>query len=328
MTRPHASEQPSVSVVVPVFNSETTIGECLRCISILDYDRKKLEVIVVDDGSTDKTIEKIQGYAVRLIRKKHGGYPSAMNAGIKAATGDLVLNIDSDTYVSKEWLTKIVEEFKDPKVGIAGGYVATAPTSSFWGKLAGFESEDRSDKVKSKYVDFITSTCTVYRRKMFMEVGLFNEELKRGSDEDLAQRAINAGWKIVFRKDAVCYHDWSTSIMTYFKKQALNMVYEVKSILQHKELLRGKEEHPASLYIPLIFMFTLLLGPLWILIDVLWIPLFSCLGLIVYHVPQTIRIIRKHKDLSMLLFPIAINIRYIAWLIGLGLGIFNVLRHK
>jgi len=295
---------------------------------MLSYERDKLEVMVVDDGSTDSTVRKIRGYPVKLIRKKHGGYPSAMNAGIKASNGELVLNIDSDTYITEEWLTRIVEEFKDPKVGIAGGYVASAPTSSFWGRLAGFESEDRSDKVRSKYVDFITSTCTLYRKEMLSEIGLFNEELKRGSDEDLAQRAINVGWKVVFRNDVLCYHDWSTSIGTYFKKQALNMVYEVKSLLQHRELLRGKEEHPPSLYIPLLLMSVLLLVPIWVVVNALWIPLLSFLGLILYHTPQTIRIIRKHEDLTMLFFPIAINLRYIAWLSGLGIGILNLLRRS
>jgi glycosyltransferase involved in cell wall biosynthesis len=328
MAGPSAAEQPFVSVVVPVFNGESTIDECLRCISILNYESDKFEVIVVDDESTDKTVEKIQSYPFKLVKKKHGGYPSTMNAGIKAANGDLILNIDSDTYISKEWLTKIVEEFKDLKVGIAGGYVATAPTSSFWSRLAGFESEDRSDKVKSKYVDFITSTCTVYRKEMFMEAGLFNEELKRGSDEDLTQRAINLGWKVVFRNDALCYHDWDNSLVTYFKKQALNMIYEVKSILQHRELLGGKEEHPASLYIPLSLMFILLLAPMWVVVNALWIPLLSFLGLILYHVPQTIRVIRKHKDSTMIFFPLAINVRYIAWLIGLAIGIFRVAKHR
>jgi len=106
------------------------------------------------------------------------------------------------------------------------------------------------------------------------------------------------------------------------------MVYEVKSILQHRELLGGKEEHPASLYIPLILMFTLLLAPVWVIINALWIPLLSFLGLILYHVPQAIRVIRKHKDLTMLFFPVAINVRYTAWLIGLGIGIINVLRRS
>ena len=161
-----------------------------------------------------------------------------------------------------------------------------------------------------------------------MEVGLFNEEFKRGSDEDLTQRAINQGWKVVFRNDAICYHDWSTSLVTYFKKQAQNMIYEVKSILQHRELLRGKEEHPASLYIPLILMSALLLTPLWVIVNILWISLLSFLGLILYHVPQAIRIIRKHQDLTMFFFPIAINVRYVAWLIGLAIGIFRVAKHR
>jgi len=289
---------------------------------MLKYPKEKLEVIVVNDGSTDKTAEIAKDYSVKLVEKEHGGYPSAMNTGIRVAKGNLILNIDSDTYISEDWLTKVLGEFRNPQVGIVGGYVVTAPTSGFWAKLAGFESEDRYDRIKSKYVDFLTSTCTAYRRQLFIRVGLFNEALRRGSDEDLAQRAIEAGWKIVLRKDAMCYHE-GVSLIRYFKKQVSNTIYQVNNFLGHPELLRGKTQHPPSLYVPLLLTFLVLLTPLWVLFNGVWVSLLALLGLIAYHTPRTIRIIRKHKEWSMVLFPIAINVRYVAWLIGLAVGVIR-----
>lgn len=321
-------EVPFVSVVVTVYNSEAVIDECLSCLMAMNYSRDKLEVIVVDDGSTDCTVQKVKAYPAKLILKEHGGYPSSMNAGIKEAKGDVVLIVDSDTYVEKDYLIKILEEFKERKVGIISGYVATKPNAKFWARIIGFESEDRYDQMKSKYVDFITSTCTAYGREMFNQVGLFNEELKRGSDEDIAQRASKAGWKIVLRKDAVCYHDWASSVKRYFKKQMANGIYEINNFLRHSELLRGREQHPPSLYIPMLLTSMVFLTPVWFLLGVIWISLLAFLGLVLYHTPQTVRIIRKQKDWSMLLFPVAFNVRYFAWLIGLVIGLFGFLRGR
>ena len=328
ITRVGAEDIPFVSVVVPVYNGESTIRECLDSIMGLDYPPEKLEVIAVDDGSTDKTMSILRNYGLKLIQKQHGGYPSSMNAGIKEARGDAILIVDSDTYVEQDYLAKILREFDDRKVGIVSGYVATKPNAKFWARITGFESEDRYDQMKSKYVDFITSTCTAYRREVLSQVGLFNEELKRGSDEDLAQRASKVGWKILLRKDAVCYHDWTSSVKRYFKKQMANGIYQIKNFLRHPELLRGREQHPPSLYVPMFLTGLVLLAPLWFLLNFVLVSLFAFIGLILYHMPQTVRIIRKQRDGTMLLFPIVFNVRYVAWLIGLAVGALKILIGK
>jgi len=323
ITRIEAENMLFVSVVVPVYNGESTIKECLESTLTLDYPREKLEVITVDDGSTDATLSVLKTYPVRLVQKNHGGYPSSMNAGIGESKGDVVLIVDSDTYVHHDYLAKILEELEDQKVGIVSGYVATKPNAKFWARIIGFESEDRYDQMDSKYVDFITSTCTAYRKEVFNQLGPFNEELKRGSDEDLAQRASKAGWKIVLRKDAVCYHEWVSSVRRYFKKQTANGIYEISNFLRHPELLRGREQHPPSLYIPMLLTGLFLLTPLWVLLGAFWVSLLAFVGLILYHAPQTVRIIRKQRDWSMLFFPVVFNIRYVAWICGIGVGLIR-----
>jgi len=321
-------ELPFVSVVVPVYNGESTIKECLDSIMALDYPREKLEVIAVDDGSADKTLSILKGFSFKVILKDHGGYPSTMNVGLRAAQGEIRVIIDADTYVEKDWLKKILEEFKDDKVGIVSGYVATKPNAKFWARVVGYESEDRYDRMRSKYVDFITSTSTAYRREVFEKAGLFNEMLKRGSDEDLAQRASNAGWKIVLKKEALCYHDWSSSVKRYFKKQMANTIYEISNFLRNPELLRGREQHPASLYVPMLLTGLIFLTPFWVLFNLVWVSLLAFFGLILYHAPQTVRIIRKHRDWTMLLFPVVFNVRYVAWLVGLAVGIVREVRKR
>lgn len=315
---------PSVSIVVPVYNGELTIGKCLKSIMSLEYPADKVEVIVVDDGSTDKTVDIIKEFPVKVVQIKHSGYPSAMNNGIKVASGEIIVNIDSDTYPREDWLIKVVGEFRDPKVGIASGYVATVPTSSFWAKLSGFECEDRYDRIESKYVDFITSTCTAYRKELFIKVGLFDEKIPWNCDEELAHRAVKADWKIVLRKDAILYHDWSPSFVKSFWKQVITGRFAVNMVLKHSELLSGKKFHPMSFYIPLALTSLVILTPILFFVNLIWLSVLSSLGLFLYHIPQTVRIVRKHRDWSMLFFPVAINVRYVAWLMGFIIGIVGI----
>jgi len=126
----------------------------------------------------------------------------------------------------------------------------------------------------------------------------------------------------------LCYHDWSSSVKKYFRKQMANGIYEINNFLRHPELLRGREQHPPSLYIPMFLTGLIFLTPLWLLLAFLWVSLLAFIGLILYHASQTIRIIRKHRDWSMLLFPVVFNVRYVAWLIGIVIGIARWVRRR
>ena len=320
---------PYVSIVVPVYNSAHTIDRCLSSIMALQYPSEKLEVIVVDDGSSDETMDIVRRHpTVITVQKGHGGYPSAMNAGIKMAQGNIIVIVDSDIYLTKDWLAKVLSEFNDSDVGIVSGFISTASTKSFWARLAGYDVEDRLDKLKTKYVDHIGSTCTAYRKELFKSVGFFDEKLKRNSDEDLAHSAFKDGWKLVLRKDAVCFHEWRASLRSYFKQQLGQGKYAVNIIRKAPELLFGKKVQSPSLYIPVIFTFLLLLTPVYFLVNYVWVSFFFSAILVIYHIPSAVRIITKHQDWTMLLLPIAINVRYVAWLVGLVIGIISQVVHQ
>lgn len=313
-----------VSVIVPVYNGERTIRKCLDSIMRLKYPKDKLEVIVVDDKSTDRTVHIVKQYDVKLIQKEHGGYPSTMNVGIKAAGGKIIVNVDSDTYIDEGWLNKILEEFKDSEVGIVGGHIAPAPTKSFWAKLIGYDSEYRQGQAlrESKYMDHMTTTCTAFRRELFDEIGFFNEKLRYGSDVDLTHRVLKTKWKMVVRRDAICHHDFKGSFRYYFIGHHFREGwFHIKQIRRNPGLLRGKKIHPPKLYLPLFLTLCFFLVPFMYFTDRIILFLLVIVLFVLYHIPETVSILRRHREWKMLLFPMAIFIRYIAWLIGFTFSI-------
>jgi len=287
----------------------------------MDYPRDKIEVIVIDDGSIDRTPVIVKGFrSVRYIRRERGGTASAQNVGIKASRGELLMIVDSDAYVAKYWLRKAVSEFGDPRVGIVGGCIKTAPTKSFWAKLAGYEAEDRCYRIESKYVDSMTTLGVVYRKEVIEEVGSFDEALSiSGYDIDFARRAHKQGWKIVVRKDAACFHDWRNSLSSYIKQQVREGRSEIKLLKRDPTLIFGSQIHPKRLIMP-----TFLTGLIFLCIPIsllvgkwsITLPFIFYFCMVTWHIPLSARIVRRHREPLLIFLPFVIIVRYVAWLIG------------
>jgi len=132
------SNLPLVSVIVPAYNEEVSIVECIRSLSLQDYPNK--EIIIVDDGSTDKTLEEVvdnfnlrlvggiwRGWDIYLIRTENKGKWSALNTGLKFARGEWVLNVDADTILVKTAISRTVELLREDTdavscfIGVANG---------------------------------------------------------------------------------------------------------------------------------------------------------------------------------------------------------------
>jgi cellulose synthase/poly-beta-1,6-N-acetylglucosamine synthase-like glycosyltransferase len=119
-TRTKSEATPSVAVIVPCWNEAATIGATCESLLALEYPKGKLEIILVDDGSTDATPEAMARFAehpqVRILRKENGGKHTALNAGIALTNADLVGCLDADSFVEPDALREIVACFDDPKI--------------------------------------------------------------------------------------------------------------------------------------------------------------------------------------------------------------------
>ena len=124
---------PVVSIIIPAYNEEKVIGACLDSIASLDYPKELLEVIVIDDGSTDRTAGIIAGYrSVKVIKGLHKGPSAARNLALKQAKGEYVAFTDADCVVFPEWLKRLLKGFISEDVaGVGGIQVAAKDEPSF-----------------------------------------------------------------------------------------------------------------------------------------------------------------------------------------------------
>jgi glycosyltransferase involved in cell wall biosynthesis len=211
---------PSISVVVCAYNAAATIDECLRHACALDYP--DLEVLVVDDGSTDETAAIARRHPrARVLTIPHGGLSVARNAGFAAARGDLVAYLDSDAYPSPEWPYYLALGLDAAYVGGVGGpnvpppndpaaahRVARAPG----GPVHVLVTDDRAEHVPG---------CNMaFWKPVLAEVGGFDPiYISAGDDVDLCWKVLDRGWDIGFHPAALVWHHRRGSTRAYLRQQ-------------------------------------------------------------------------------------------------------------
>ena len=199
----------SVSIVIPMYNAENFIGKVLESIVRQEYDAP-VELIVVNDGSTDGSLEIVRGFAgrcdLRVIDQPNQGAVAATNNGILASRYPVVCSVDSDVLLDQGWIASIVREFEDPQVGAVQGYIRTPPSSPFLVRMAGYDLEYRYDRLTSKHVTQVSTANTAYRRAALDKVGLFEPGFTYGYDNDMSYRLQAGGYRLVMCQAASCEH--------------------------------------------------------------------------------------------------------------------------
>src|SRR3989344_3146720 len=120
--RKYSNFEPKASIVVPAYNEERDIKQCIASIFNSTYPKNKLEIIVVDDGSTDNTLKIIKKYKnVRVLKQNHLGKVEALNLGALESSHEFILTIDADTILDKECIMELLKPFSDKSIGATTG---------------------------------------------------------------------------------------------------------------------------------------------------------------------------------------------------------------
>jgi cellulose synthase/poly-beta-1,6-N-acetylglucosamine synthase-like glycosyltransferase len=233
------NEPLTISVIVPVYNSQRTVAETIRSLRDLDYPRDALELIFVNNGSTDNTATILarHSHEIRIVNEPKRGRSAARNAGVRAARHTGVAFTDADCLADRAWLRQLVAPLENPEVGIAGGRIlAVRPCSSV--AEFGERVHDQARAIGVYKPPYASTANWASRRNVILETGGFDEEFVRGEDVDLAYRIVQAGYRLVYREQAIIHHRNELTLRGLFRQGFQHGFYSVQVLKKHCDFVQ------------------------------------------------------------------------------------------
>lgn len=222
--RPEA--QPDISIVIPVKDRAGELKRCLASLASLNYPREKLQVIVVDDGSSDESPRVAQQFGAEVVPSGGTGRgpAAARNVGAAMACGDILAFIDSDCTASREWLNELIPAFANPAMAAVGGQVDGMCTESSVDRYESIMSSlslGSRERTGSGGTDtfYLPSCNLLVRRAAFRSAGGFKDEMHVGEDVDLTWRLRDKGWTISYLPAGNVLHEHRSSIRSFMSRR-------------------------------------------------------------------------------------------------------------
>jgi len=320
-----ADSRLAVSVIVPAYNAARTLPRCIVALMEQTIGRAAYEMIVVDDGSTDDTAAQADRPGVRLIRQTHAGPAAARNAGIREARGDLLMFTDADCEPAPDWIEAMWQPFSDPTVMGCKGVYRTRQR----GLLPRFVQVEYEEKYRSMAgahcIDFIDTYSAAYRKEVFVQEGLFAEDILAAEDAEFSFRLAQRGYRLVFNPQAVVYHTHAESLMHYLRRKFRFGRWRARVYLRYPQKIGGDSHTPKDLrwQMPLVAAMILSLPIAGLLPWGKWLLMLAAIAFAGTTVSFVCRAARK--DLA-----VAAVAPFLLWLraLALGLGLsYGLARH-
>ncbi len=231
-----------VSIIVITYNARDDLKECLKSLQDQDYDQ--IEIIIVDDASTDGTKQYLERYktdintdAVILTNDSNLGVAGARNVGIERSKGDIIAFIDADCIADAVWISELVKGYCNKDVVAVGGSISDERITNIWELL-----NKGHDFIASEegYVTYIQG-CNMSYGAPILKTFLFNDEIKYGYEETLlCDKLIQAGHKIYYRPQAIVHHKHRTCFISMAKQKYLRGISSVWYRKKQKKLFMFK----------------------------------------------------------------------------------------
>jgi len=321
-----------VSVIIPVRNEEKHISECIDSITSQTYPKENLEVLLIDGRSEDNTRKIIEKYSrsysyIKVLDNPRKIVPTALNIGIKASKGDVIIRMDAHTYYDKNYISKCIETLKNIDAYNVGGPIVTLPGDSTLKAKAialatshpfGVGNSKFRTSQKAQYVD--TVAFGAFKREIFDKIGLFNENLPRNQDIEFNSRIRKFGGKIFLNPEIKSYYHNQSTLKGLWKQNFKNGMW---NIFTH--VISG---NPLSIrhYIPFVFVISLIMSIFLALIHPAGIFLFSLIAVsyLGANAISTFKIGFNHGLKVIPLLPIVFFTLHFSYGLGSLFGIFRL----
>jgi glycosyltransferase involved in cell wall biosynthesis len=234
-----------VSVVIPVFNAAATIGLAIEAVLRQDYSGK-IDLIIVDDGSTDQTPEILKRWGndprVTIVTQPNAGPAAARNKGAARAWGEVILFTDSDCVPHVDWIAKMLSPFVDPGIAAVAGSYGIANPQVRLARCVHQEILFRHRRMPF-YPRVFGSYNVAIRKKVWEEVGGFDEGFLHasGEDNDLSYQVLAKGWRIYFEKSALVDHFHPVRLRRYLYEQYRHGYWRVRMYRRHPRMSQGDD---------------------------------------------------------------------------------------
>jgi len=314
-----------VSFVIPVCNGQPWLEPVLASI-LAQVDDRPFEILAVEDGSRDESPQILARHAstgvLRVIEGPRRGAAAALNTAIRAANYPVICQVDQDVILQPGWMAALLEGLADPRVAAAQGYYATPRDGSIWARVMGLDLEMRYRGLLGRRVDHVCTGNTAYRAAALREVGLFDETLGYGYDNDISYRLVAAGYDLVIRQDARSIHRWRDTWRTYLAQQYGFGYGRLDIVAKHRRRASGDDvsQWTMMLHAPLMAValaavlssaFLLAVGGRWDVTAAVAAAIIAALG--VERLVAGIRAAVAFRDATPLLFPVVHCARDTAW---------------
>jgi GT2 family glycosyltransferase len=216
---PADRQWPRISVVVCIYNGESTVRDCCEGLRALDYP--DYEVIVVDDGSTDRTAAIACEYGFRVIRTENCGLSRARNTGLEAATGEIVAYTDGDARPDQDWLRYLAAAFMTTThAGVGGWNIAPAGDGLIAECVANSPGGPMHVLLSDEEAEHIPGCNMAFRKSALESIGGFDPQFRAaGDDVDLCWRLQERGDTLGFSAGGMVWHHYRDSVSAYWKQQ-------------------------------------------------------------------------------------------------------------
>jgi len=284
-----------VTVIVPAYNEEKTIATTIESIKAQTYPN--LEILVVDDGSSDQTYAQAKLYefeetyrSLRVLRKTNGGKASAINYGIHRSQGDLIMVVDADSRLEKDAVMLMVQYFYNPEIAAVAGSVYVSNQNNIWTKLQALEYIEGLNMVRNgqaflKMVNIIPGPIGMFRKTALYKVGLYDNDTF-AEDCDVTLKLISGGYKVDFESDAVAYTEAPENLLDLIKQRYRWTRGILQAIKKHKWMMVRPTFNPAAFMTMWYMLFEAVLWPfmdVWANIFVLYTAIVSGFTILIVY---------------------------------------------
>ncbi|WP_326781057.1 glycosyltransferase [Streptomyces longwoodensis] len=267
-----------VSVIVPAYNEKECIANTLESLARSTHP---IEVVVVDDGSTDGTSQIARAAAdrlgmrnVRIVRQENAGKPAALNNGVRSARHDIVVMMDGDTVFEPDTVRQLVQPFADPRVGAVAGNAKVGNRDTLIGAwqhieyVMGFNLDRRMYDLL-RCMPTIPGAIGAFRREAVLEAGGMSEDTL-AEDTDITIALHRAGWQVVYQEHARAWTEAPGSLKQLWSQRYRWSYGTMQALWKHRKSLtdKGPSGHFGRVGMPLVVLFQVVTPVFAPLIDV------------------------------------------------------------